>query len=146
MRRHCQDVIEGCAGGFQDRLDALQGVSGLLTNAFADLPRNRVTSGLAGHENQIAETSGGGQIEIGRAEIYLNDFFLGHLVSCRAERSMSRRASLTFSKPRYLCNLLSLNQNHAQVQPGDWGRAKLLWLRAQSPQHNRVAKLLHQRN
>src|SRR5207247_11113556 len=101
MRRHGQDVIEGCAGGFQDRLDALQGVIGLLANAFADLPRNRVSSGLAGHENQIAETGGGGQIGIGRAEIYLNDFFLGHLVSCRAERSASRRARLTLSKPRY---------------------------------------------
>src|SRR5205823_12148243 len=117
-RRHGQDVIEGCAGGFQDRLDALQGVIGLLTNAFADLPRNRVSPGLAGHEHQIAETGGGGQLGIGRVEIYLNDFFLGHLVSCRAERSASRRARLTFSKPRYLCNLISLNQHRALSDPG----------------------------
>ena len=115
---HGQDVIEECAGGFQDRLDALQGIIGLLTNAFADLPRNRVSSGLASHEHQIAETGGGGQIGIGRADIYLNDFFLGHVVSCRAERSASRRARLTFSKSRYLCNFISLNQHRAQVRPG----------------------------
>jgi hypothetical protein len=58
MRRHGQDIIEGCAGGFQDRLDALEGVIGLLTNTFADLPRNRVSAGLTGHEHQIAKTCG----------------------------------------------------------------------------------------
>src|SRR5438874_1050053 len=71
MRRHGQDVIEGCAGGFQDRLDALQGIIGLLTNAFANLRslgkstavvvraiifHHDLSSSIAGH---ICETSSG---------------------------------------------------------------------------------------
>ncbi len=79
MRCHGEDIIEGCAGGFQDRVDAQQGVMGLLANAFTDFPRNRVSPRLPGHEDQIAEPGGGRQIGIGRGEIHLNHFFLGHL-------------------------------------------------------------------
>ena len=76
---HGQDVIEGCAGGFQNRVDALEGVIGLLTNAFTDFPRNRVSPRLPSHEDQIAEPDGGRQMGVGRSEIYLNHFFLRHL-------------------------------------------------------------------
>jgi len=82
MRRYGQDIIKGCSRGCQDRLDALQGIMGLLANAFADLPRNRVSPRLAGHEHQIAKSDGGRQIGIVRSEFYLNHFFIRHFVSC----------------------------------------------------------------
>src|SRR4029077_8908009 len=92
MRRHGQDVIKGCPGGCQDRLDALQRIISLLANAFADLPRNRMSPRLAGHEDQVAKSGGGGQVGVGGSKTCLNHFFLRHLVSCWAERSTSRRA------------------------------------------------------
>ena len=69
MGGHGQHVLESGAGRFQDRLDALEDVVGLLANAFTDFAGDRVSAGLAGHEDQIAEPGSGRQIGIGRSEI-----------------------------------------------------------------------------
>ncbi len=101
MRGNSQDIIQRCACGLQNHFDTLQGVVGLLTDAFADLSGDGVPPGLAGHEDQVAKPGSWGQIGIGRSEIYLNGFFLRHTVSpsLPTPPKSLRRQSLTLFFP-----------------------------------------------
>jgi hypothetical protein len=66
----------------------------LLANTVADLAGNRVPPGLAGYEDQIAETGRRRQIGICRRKVDLNNFFSGHAVSCANLPCPNRLADL----------------------------------------------------
>jgi hypothetical protein len=78
--RIADDLLAGREYFFDhNRRDAQKRVTRLLANSFTDFPRDRVSPRLPRHEYQIAEPRGRRQIRIRRRQIYLNDFFLGHL-------------------------------------------------------------------
>ncbi len=81
MGQHRENMVERRSRGFQNYLDSLKRVAGLLANIPANLAGQRVPACLTGYEHQISEPRGRREVGIRRGQIHLNNFFFGHRLS-----------------------------------------------------------------
>src|SRR6185295_15707762 len=79
----------------QDHLDALEGEARLLPDVLAHLAAHRMAPGLPGHEDEIAELRGEGQVGVGAADLDPDDLLAGHQPSPTVSRN--RRSVFTCS-------------------------------------------------
>src|SRR5262249_10545623 len=94
--RRGQHVVERRPRGRQDQLDALQNVARLLSHVLADLAADRMPSGLARDEHEVAEPGGRRQVGIRLRRIWIDDLFFWHVLSplsgARLVREITMRA------------------------------------------------------